>query len=248
MSIEAADVPILETEEFIKPWLLPFPARVLEVGAGDGRLALRLACRGHEVTALDQSEAVCAATRDRCGTKVGAVCSDFFAFRDDPYDVLLFTRSLHHLAPLHRALEHAESLLRPRGIVIAEEFAYERADHATLEWRDQRLAELRHARMIADDVAASSEGPLEAWQRYYRDDHGIATGDDMARAFMLRFDLLRSERAPYLYRFLCAELLDESPGPRVGFAMLDLENAAIVRGTIKPIGYRLVGRRRLVSG
>ncbi|WP_442785249.1 methyltransferase domain-containing protein [Amycolatopsis sp. H20-H5] len=46
------------------------------------------------------------------------------------YDVVLFTRSLHHAENLDDILAHAATLLAPAGQVIIEEFAREQVNHA----------------------------------------------------------------------------------------------------------------------
>jgi SAM-dependent methyltransferase len=54
---------------------------VLDVGAGSGRVTLQLARAGHAITALDQSEVLLAALRERAaGLDVEAVCADARAF------------------------------------------------------------------------------------------------------------------------------------------------------------------------
>jgi SAM-dependent methyltransferase len=55
--------------------------RVLDVGAGSGRVTLQLARAGHAVTALDRSEVLLAALRERAaGLDVEAICADARSF------------------------------------------------------------------------------------------------------------------------------------------------------------------------
>jgi SAM-dependent methyltransferase len=55
--------------------------RVLDVGAGSGRVTLQLARAGHAVTALDRSDVLLAALRERAaGLDVEAVCADARSF------------------------------------------------------------------------------------------------------------------------------------------------------------------------
>jgi SAM-dependent methyltransferase len=55
--------------------------RVLDVGAGSGRVTLQLARAGHTITALDRSDILLAALRERAaGLDVEAVCADARSF------------------------------------------------------------------------------------------------------------------------------------------------------------------------
>lgn len=50
------------------------------------------------------------------------------------YDVVLFTRSLHHAEDLDGILDHAATLLAPGGQIVIEEFAWERVNHAAADF------------------------------------------------------------------------------------------------------------------
>lgn len=64
--------------------------RVLDVGAGSGRVTLQLARAGHAVTALDRSEVLLAALRERAaGLDVEAVYGDARSFALDQRDFAL---------------------------------------------------------------------------------------------------------------------------------------------------------------
>ena len=96
--------------------------RVLEVGCGPGVLAEHLLRDGVELTAIDVSEEQVAEARAR---GVPAIASDFLAFEAAPFDAVLFTRSLHHIAPLAAGIAKIRVLVRPGGLVLADEFAYD---------------------------------------------------------------------------------------------------------------------------
>src|SRR4029079_12813904 len=96
-------LPTRETLAFLERVLPPSPLRILEVGAGDGAVSLALASQGYDVTALDES--LDAPAR---GDAVRWIERDFLHFDGDgACDVVLFTRSLHHMAPLDDALGRA---------------------------------------------------------------------------------------------------------------------------------------------
>ena len=110
------------------------PGPVLELGAGTGRVALDLAARGHEVTALDSDSALIAACAGRArarGLRVEAVCADARSFSLDrrfalvlaPMQVIqLLEGARGRDAMLLRALDHLKSggLLAP---ALADPFA-----------------------------------------------------------------------------------------------------------------------------
>lgn len=110
--------------------LLPAPpARVVEVGCGFGALAGALAAQGYQVTGVEPDGEAAAAARAR---GVPVVQTDVREVPAGPRcDVLLFTRSLHRMDDLAATVAHALALLEPGGLVVVEEFAWERADVAT---------------------------------------------------------------------------------------------------------------------
>lgn len=106
----------------------------LELGAGTGRVALDLATRGHEVTALDSDPALVAACAERArarGLRVEAVCADARSFRlDRRFTLVLAPMQVVQLledargrdAMLLRVLDHLE----PGGLfapALADPFA-----------------------------------------------------------------------------------------------------------------------------
>ena|SRR5258706_5407529 len=104
MSLKSpTELPIEHTLEFLGRVLPSGPMRLLDVGCGDGTLARRLqASTPIVVTGIDHSRDAVRSAHDR---GIRAIATDFFDYRDDPFDALLFSRSLHHLAPLPKALD-----------------------------------------------------------------------------------------------------------------------------------------------
>jgi SAM-dependent methyltransferase len=110
----------------------PDSARVLEVGCGPGRLALRLARQhGLEVTGLDLDPAMIARARanaDRLGDAdqrrpsfvVGDVAA--LAFPDASFDLVVSTLSMHHWADPSAGLAEIGRVLRPGGRALIWDF------------------------------------------------------------------------------------------------------------------------------
>ncbi|WP_158602993.1 class I SAM-dependent methyltransferase [Jiangella rhizosphaerae] len=158
--------------DFFDGHLPACPARVLDAGCGDGALADRLRARGYEVTAIDIDPALA-----RPGVRIADICG----FRDAPYDAVVFSLSLHHVADLDSALDTTRSLLWPGGRLLLDEFAHEYADDA-----------------IADRFYAAP-GSLPRWKERHREYH---TGTAMVEAVARRFAITSLARVPYLHRYL----------------------------------------------
>src|SRR5215470_7795483 len=129
--------------------------RVLEVGCGPGVLAERLIRDGVQLTAIDASEEQVAEARAR---GVPATVSDFLAFEAPPFDAVLFTRSLHHIAPLEAGIARIRALVRPGGLVMADEFAHEEIDAATAAWFWDLQAVLESCGALAPDTPRRHNG------------------------------------------------------------------------------------------
>ncbi len=99
-------------------------ARVLDVGAGSGRVALFLAQAGHRVTALDVDAGLLEALRERIsGAGIDTVCADARTFeldRDD-FDLCLMPMQTVQLLSGSEErvsfLERARAHLRPGGLL-----------------------------------------------------------------------------------------------------------------------------------
>src|ERR1044072_8732539 len=92
-------------------------AALLEVGCGSGQLAAELAADGLELLALD-SDPSCVAQANELG--VDTRLARWQVTIGGSFDAILFTRSLHHIAPLEEAIAQAIRSLRPGGKIIVE--------------------------------------------------------------------------------------------------------------------------------
>jgi SAM-dependent methyltransferase len=102
----------------------PEPARVLDVGAGTGRVALELAGAGHSVTALDLDAELLAALRERAWRlEIETVCTDARTFELDRRDFALCIAPMQTVQLFGGApgrlefLRHARAHLAPGGVL-----------------------------------------------------------------------------------------------------------------------------------
>lgn len=103
------------------PWVLEKTCgcrRVLDVGCGNGELALMLAVDGHSVTGIDPSDECIAEARAKTnGEMVQLACASFESFEaEEPFDAVVFVASLHHM-DMEKAMVRAKGLLAPGGVI-----------------------------------------------------------------------------------------------------------------------------------
>lgn len=161
---------------FVRAELPPPPARVLEVGCGDGALARALAEAGYDVLAIDP------------------VAPDGPLFRRttieelrEPrrFDAVVSSRALHHVDDLDGVLAKIAGLA---PLLVLDEFVWDRLDQATARWYDEQRAR-------ADDPPP----PASEWRRKHADLHGF---EALTEALARHFDERSFARVPYLYRYL----------------------------------------------
>jgi SAM-dependent methyltransferase len=150
-------VAVPHTVAHLETLLPPPPARVLEAGCGRGALAAALAELGYDVTGVDRSAEMAAAAGERGVPVIEADVRDV----SGEYDVVLFTRSLHHAEDLDGILAHAVTLLAAGGQVIIEEFAWERVDYAAAAFLYDNRALLVASGLL--DADAPTGDLLDAW-------------------------------------------------------------------------------------
>ncbi|MDQ1011184.1 SAM-dependent methyltransferase [Streptomyces sp. V4I23] len=109
--------------------LVPARGRVLDLGCGPGRNAVRLAAAGFRVDAVDLSPTAVAWGEERAreaGVDVRFICGDAFtAELTGPYDLVLDSGMFHHLPP-HRRVSYLallDRVLAPGGHLFLTCFA-----------------------------------------------------------------------------------------------------------------------------
>jgi hypothetical protein len=100
-----------ELRAFVRANLPAPPARVLEVGAGDGRLGRAFRAIGYDVLAIDpRSE------------------------RDDVLPAAVAIVSLHHVEPLDESCRRLAELVEPGGALVVDEFDVDAFDLTAAGW------------------------------------------------------------------------------------------------------------------
>jgi len=243
--MRSLDIPTNQTLEFVQAHLPSAPARLLEIGCGNGELARRLQVLGHQIIGIDSSPE---AVREARQLGVDVRIAQWPEFDAKPFDAILFTRSLHHIHHLDEAIVKAASLLKPSGRIIVEDFAFDEIDRATVEWFYGILALLNNCgKLILNDkdsfgkALLRGNGDFEIWHRDH--DHDLHSAVKMFSALKNNFNPLAETSAPYVYRYLHLLLEDDETGYAIASQVFDLEKRLAQTGAIKLIGRRFVGRK-----
>jgi len=219
-----------DVEGFVRSHLPPPPARVLEVGCGPtGGLALALAARGWDVTAVDP-------LAPEGGPFVRATLEAFDPPGGEPFDAAVAVLSLHHLEDLPKGLDRLRSLLRPGGgTLVVDEFRKEvpLSHEATAAWYyHQRLSLLIAGRPQTEAEGIPLGGSPEAWRtRVSATWSGVHEGRALLAGLEGRFSRTHLSHGPFLFRMG----LDDALEP--------MERALIEEGGLEPAGLRWVGVR-----
>jgi SAM-dependent methyltransferase len=197
--------------DFVVAHLPPAPAHVLEVGCGRGDLTRALHAAGWDVVGIDP-----AAPPGRLFRRLKL--EDLHA-GDGPFDAVVASRSLHHVADLDVGLDRVLELLGGEGTLVLDEFAWDRLDQPTAQWYLEQLHE----------PPAGLDAFMGRWQEDHAGLHGLTA---MRAAVDARFEERHFDWTPDLYRLL------ERP------AAVIAEDKAIRAGRIQAMGFRYVGEAR----
>lgn len=221
-------------------------AEILEIGCGEGHLACELLRHGYRVTGLDSDPEVIARAQ---GRGVPAVIGSWPEFGGSvSFDAIAFTRSLHHISPLRGAIGRARELLKPRGSLLIEDFAFEEVDETTIDWfvtvlRSKQAMALIN--LIAGQLVTellSSTDVMDVWQRNRGHDvHSITT---MNEAIAERFVPHETWSVPYLYRYLIPVLAETSRAASFVNEVFQQEALLGQRGEVVLLGRRIVASPR----
>jgi SAM-dependent methyltransferase len=144
----------LESSKNYSSWIIDLisqhvSGRILEVGAGRGTYSTYFAERGH-LTALEPSEAQCAALRERLSDHPNVVVINAQldgSAAPGSYDTVVLLNVLEHIADDHRALGDIYESLAPGGKIVvwvpAFEALYGKFDHRIGHYRRYRRDQLQ---------------------------------------------------------------------------------------------------------
>jgi ubiquinone/menaquinone biosynthesis C-methylase UbiE len=153
----------VELIEFVLSQLPATPARVLEVGCGDGEVARSVAAAGHDVVAVDP--------KAPDGQIFRRTTIEGFD-EPRPFDAVVASRSLHHVEDLGGVLDKLVRLLAGSGPLILNEFAWDRREPMTPEWEEEHAGLHGYGAMRAELDARFEERSFE-WMPYRVDGEDV---------------------------------------------------------------------------
>ncbi len=168
-----------DVKSFVLAELPASPARVLEVGAGNGELARALTSAGYVVVAIDPHSDAPAVRRVGLNEVLEPVAS---------FDAAVAVVSLHHVEPLAESCRRLSALVRRGGTLVLDEFDVDLFDESAARWWLAR-------RQCGEDEDRTPADVI-AFLRHHC--HSLS----MMRAALEPWFVLRSPvRGPYLYRW-----------------------------------------------
>ena len=231
---------------WLEPHIQPLSARILEIGCGEGHLAAALAGAGHQVVAMDSNEEAVAATRYKgVDARVGTFPDELPDRDEGAFDVVLFTRSLHHLEDLDAACEAAFSLLSPTGSLLVEDWAWNTIDERTAAWAYGLMGIGRTTGLVPEGKWQGGKDPLQHWRDEH--DHHVHEVDAMRDAISKHGApsnaSITEQAAPYFYRYFCTYLAKHEDGAAISESVLAAEQQMIASKAMAPLGWRLAATR-----
>jgi hypothetical protein len=179
-------VSFAEVEEWVRANLPPAPARLLEVGAGDGSLARTLRSAGYEVTAIDPKSE----TAD-----VEPVALADLPDPPRPFDAAVAVVSLPHVEPLEASVERLAAVMADGAPLLLDEFdALALDERAAAWWLEQRRARGEKEAETPAEVVATMRAKV----------HSIAR---LVRELSSYFEVGEPRPGTYLYRWKLDEAL-----------------------------------------
>ena len=190
---------------FVLESLPPAPARVLEVGAGDGELARALGFAGHEVVAIDPEPGAAWVRR-----------VTLLELQEPPgsFDAAVAVVSLHHVEPLADSCRRLARVLRPGASLVVDEFDVALFDERAAAWWLACRQPGEHDARAPEDVVADLR-------------HHCHSLSHLRETLGEWFELTEPARGPYLYRWLLSPEMREAEEALIAAGRLQATGARL---------------------
>jgi SAM-dependent methyltransferase len=197
----------LDLLAFVRANLPGPPARLLEVGAGDGELARTLADAGYDVLAIDPEPS---------GAGVRRVSLHELDEPAGSFDAALAVTSLHHVEPLEQSVGRLAELLGPGALLVVDEFDVGAFDErAAGWWLGQRQALGAKEQASAEELVSEHRAHLHPLER-------------VVAALEPHFDVGHPVYGAYLYRWNLDESLRDDEQAAIAQAEIPAVGARLI--------------------
>ena len=253
-----ADLTFGEIYRIVNPFVKGQKLKILDVGCGNGFLSLELARKGHDLVGLDKDEMMIKIGRramktDPYKSKRGSLefeIADFSSWNSRPrtFDLVIFSRVLHHIRRPGMVLNKVRRILSPRGRIICIEYAYDQFDRRSATWVYHIRRVLEQAgwfsskRRLSDNPHSPIDQILKEWRGHGREE-GLNRFEEMYRPLREKFRQRHFSWKPYIFWDLIAEMRIPSVETEMAVArsLRAMEDALIDRRAIGPILFCFVG-------
>lgn len=248
----------LDTYMFMESMITYPGQRILEIGCGNGYLSLELARNGHDVTGIDMSQDIIkvaertwAVHRDPVGFgKLNYLCTNFDTWQaaKSSFDIVIFNRVLHHLADLQMTLAKVKHILRSGGLMICQDYAYDRLDYQTASWMYQ-MQRLLFLSGLHDENPASTpddsrciETIRKAWHKRSLEHH-LQHYEVMSLALQAIFYERFFTWTPYLFIYIGNGIRNARPEQEKELLtfLKNMEQHMIEKDYMQAVGFRYAG-------
>ena len=167
------------------------------------------------------------------------------------YDVVVTTRTLHHVHDPAAVLEQVHRWLRPGGQLVCIDFFHDRFDRRDARWIAQVRGLLeatgayRPDGRLPTDPAAAVERIEWEWEQDHVIDHDLNRAADIELPLSSWFPTGTRSWHPYLYWDILEALDISDPAIEIAIATLvaDWEASLLAAGELSPVLLRFVGPR-----
>jgi len=237
---------------------------VLDAGCGGGAIAASMQKGGLKVMAIDSNSQAIAKTE---GLGIACRLSDLQTFEHEAFDAVLCSASLHHMDPLDAALNAASRLLKQDGVLLVEDFGYERVDLKTAVWLfnlaqfvigptnektekakvgTEKAAKHGHGRWLLSERKSADRAAeaMAIWRQHNEIDHHVISFERVKNALLDRFEIVSEQNVPYLFRYLCDLLPATKFGAEQAAQIYQWEKEQAESGGIEMCGARIIARKK----
>ncbi len=259
-SLSMIELSALDTYHFVRKMIPHSGQKILEVGSGNGYLSLELARDGHDVVGLDTSQEiieVAKRTKNAHSMPSGFgsltyICADIGTWEaaEHSFDIVIITRTLHHLHPLQPILTKVKHLLTEKGRIICQDYAYDRLNEQTMSWMYsmQRLLFLGGLSEEDPATASSDVASIEALQKaWFQKSNGrLNRYEEILSVFQTTFHEQFFSWVPYLFVYIGNEIRHATPEKERSLLtfLRNMEQYLTEKGAIQAVGFRYVGSVR----